>query len=113
MKLLLHSIAVAVIQCGVYAWCSIGMWSEAWISVYYIWDKSVLLLLVLCCINPAKAMRPFWYVIGAFFVVRLLAEMFAAFVNVEKIIFDFKLLFLINLLCTALVIRNVLKCPKQ
>lgn len=111
MRILLHTITIMIIQCGIYIWCN-AVWSEAWISAYYIWDKSVMLLLVLCCINPVKAMFPFWVITGIFFAVRLLAEFVAVFTDISHVLFDFKLLFSINLLCTVLVIRNVLKCPK-
>lgn len=113
MKLILHAITIALCQMGVYVWYAVADWNnEGWVTVYYIWDKSILILLVLCCISPVKMMQPFWYITGMFFVVRLLFEFFAIEHSV-KWLYDFKIMFLINLLCTAYVIKKSLKCPKQ
>lgn len=112
MKLALHAITITIIQIGIYCWWQRADWEiEAWVNAYYVWEKSVFILLVLCCISPVKALTPFWVVIGIFFVVRLLLEVWSIFDEIGKWLSNYHVIFLINLLCTLLVIRKG-KCLK-
>src|SRR6478752_8098745 len=114
MKLIIHTITIMLAQMGVYVWYAVADFSKSyWCDAYYIWDKAILLLLVLCCINPMKLMLPFWVITGIFFAVRLSFEFVAMFTEVARILFDYRLMFLINIVCTLLVIRKSLRCPKQ
>lgn len=103
MKIVLHAITIMLAQMGVFVWSRVT-WTEEWINAYYIWDKGILVLLVLCCISPVRIMRPYWIVTGVFFAVRLLAEFIAAFYDVQRVLFDYRVIFLTNLLCTAWII---------
>lgn len=117
MKIALHAITISVIQIGIYCWwqrCEFGneVWvsqHEQWVTAYYIWDKLVMFLLVICCISPVKLLHPFWCIVGMFFVVRLCLEFWAIFEDVGKWLTHLHVMFLINLLCTAIV---MIKCRK-
>lgn len=113
LKIVLHGVTILIIQIGIYQWYHNADWNnEQWVTAYYVWDKFIFILFVLCCISPVKTMRPFWIVIGIFFVVRLLFE-FWSIEHAVRWLYDYKVMFLINLLCTVLIIRNSLKCRKQ
>lgn len=115
LKLLLHSVTIVFIQFGIYAWCQLADFeNEVWVNRYYVWDKVVNLLLVLCCINPVKTLIPFWFTIGIFFAVRLLLEVSYLTEYCEAVNYfltQFKVMFLINFLCSIIVISKAMKKP--
>lgn len=115
MKILLHAFTISLSQMGVYVWYQVADFNNnKWVTAYYIWDKSILLLLVFCCIKPSKTMLPFWILTGTFFAIRLVSEFAAIFYDIGKVVTDYRLMFLINLLCTLLIIRMSIlrKCQK-
>lgn len=115
MKIILHAFTISLSQMGVYVWYQVADFGiKKWVTAYYIWDKSILLLLVLCCISPVKIMRPYWIVTSTFFAIRLASEFAAIFYDIGKLITNYRLMFLINFLCTLLTIRMSQsgKCPK-
>lgn len=104
-KAILHILAILVIEFGlIVAYQYADYTLEEWSKYYYIWDKSVGLLLILCILYPMKFFKPFWIVICAFFVLRLLWEI-PAMDNYDLANSRFKNYFLIiDLLCIILIL---------
>jgi|SRR6478609_1899345 len=113
MKLALHIITISLSQMGVYLWQKTADWhSEEWITAYYIWDKLIIFLLALCCILPMKALKPLWIVTGMFFALRLLLEISASIYNIAEFLISFKVMFLINIVCSFIIIKRSTKITK-
>lgn len=112
MRTVLHAITILIIQLGIYYFTRKANETEDWANAYYVWDKVVMVLLVLCCIFPKKTLIPFWFVIGIFFVVRLLLEasyLTAIAAQVNNFLTQYRIMFLINFICTGIVLRKAMK----
>ena len=114
MRLFLHAITILIIQIGIFAWYQLADFNNSeWVSLYYVWDKSILVLLILCCINPCKTVVPLWILIGTFFAIRLLCEFFSLFFEIGKFLTQFHVMFLINLLCILYILINqIITCQR-
>lgn len=116
LKIVLHAVTILFIQLGIYAWYQLADFKQViWQDRYYVWDKIVMLLLVLCCIFPKKTLAPFWCIIGTFFVIRLGLEvsyLSTYFEAINNFITGYRVIFLINLVCTVMVlIIQWKRCP--
>lgn len=115
MRLVLHALTLVFIQVGIYAWYQLADFDkEFWVTRYYLWDKGVMVLLFLCCVFPVKTLIPFWVVIGMFFVLRLLLEIsyLTPYVGIiNNFLTQYRIMFLINLICTFIIASKALKKP--
>lgn len=114
IKALVHIAAIVLIELGLFvAYQHADYTLEVWSKYYYVWDKTVGLLLILCIIYPMNFFKPYWIIMGVFFAVRLLWEI-PAIDNYELASNRFKFyLFLINLLCTITVlVKQMTECRK-
>lgn len=115
-RIILHTTTYLLIVIGLLAAYSQADYTqEAWSKYYFIWDKTIALLLILCAIYPLKFFNPIWAVLGVFFVIRLAWEIPAIENYKEWSTPEVKFkLFLICLLCTlAVLINQVIKCRKS
>lgn len=75
---ILHSTTIAIILMGLlvgyaksdYSYDPLNLWNRC----YYVWDKGVQALLILCVIFPVKKFNIAWTAVGVFFAIRLVWE---------------------------------------
>ena len=81
MRNLLHSFTISIILIGLligyakadYNYDPFSLWNR----YYYAWDKTKDIFLVLCVIFPLKSMKWPWVLIGFFFFIRSIWQIFA------------------------------------
>ena len=81
MKNIIHSLAISVILIGLlvgyakadYNYDPFNLWNR----YYYAWDKGKDILIILCILFPSKWFKWSWVVVGLFFVIREVWQVYA------------------------------------